>query len=267
MIVIDACKKLNRNIIILLCPILYDVIALTFGVSFVGFYGKDVMSIRMILEMGMPSVSHLSNIPLLMNDIGFLSIPVEIPFSALVVTITVILLGALLRGGYIGCLAAIAESKIFNFKGLVSIGLRNWIQFIILELILLFGKIGVTAFLALFFGIIGVFASLVIFITLRIIFVYLEFTMVVDRVGITGAIKKSRNYLMQSLFSSLPLVVLMYIVASLLSLFLHRFWSPVVVIIMIAIYAYMMSVIQLLLMKVLIQTKEGRSSSIKALFT
>ncbi|WP_318615654.1 hypothetical protein [Sporosarcina sp. YIM B06819] len=211
-------------------------------------------------------MSHLSNIPLLINDMGFLSIPVEIPPIALVITITAIILGAFLQGGYIGYLAAIVENRAFSFKALVSMGLRNWIQFIILEVILFFGKIGVTALLALFFGIIGVFASLVFFITLRIIYIYLEFTMVVDRVGITGALKKSRSYLMQSILISLLLVLVMYIVSSLLSFVLHYFWSPIAVIGLTVIYAYVMTAIQLLLMTVLCQLKGERPISIKALF-
>ena len=264
MIVFEAFKKVNRNVKVIIYPILYDLISLAIGISIVGFYGKDLISIRMILEMGIPSISNLSNIPLLVNDIGFLAIPVEIPPITLVITIITIIFGAFLQGGYIGYLSSIANEETFNFKQLVKVGMRSWIQFIILEIILFFGKIGVTAFLAIFFGIIGVFASLVFFIALRITFIYLEFTMVVDRTGIVPAIKSSRNYLMKSLMMTFPLVIVMYIVSSLISLFLHYFWSPMVVIGLILIYAYIMTAIQLSLMMVLCKTKRGQEFTVKS---
>ncbi|MBO0600592.1 hypothetical protein I2483_02855 [Sporosarcina sp. E16_3] len=256
MIVFEAFKKLHRNIILIIYPIIYDLVSLAIGMSIVGFYGKNLVSIRMILEMGIPSVSNLSNIPLLVNDIGFLTIPVEIPPITLAITITAIMIGAFLQGCYIGYLSFIAKDVKFNFKQLFKTGMGSWIQFIILEVIIFLGKIGVTAFLAIFFGIIGVFASLVFFITLRILFIYLEFTMVVDRTGLVPAIKSSRNYLMNSLMITLPLVLVMYIVSSLISLFLHYFWSPLVVIGLIFVYAYIMTAIQLALMMVLCKSKE-----------
>lgn len=256
--IIQACRKLNRNIVILLFPILFDLLAFILALSFVGFAGKGMVSIRMILEMGMPSISHLSNIPLFSSGFEFLSIAETMPLNALLVTITLVLAGAFLQGSFIGCLTAIAEDRLVAFKDLLRIGLRNWIQFILLEMIFLFGKIGITAFLAMFFGIIGVFASLVFFITLRIVFIYLEFTMVVDRVGVVGAFKKSRGYLMRSLLVTLPLVLVMYVTASLLSLALHYFWSPVTIIILTVIYAYVMTAIQLSLMTVLHETKAER---------
>lgn len=264
---IDACKKLNRNSIMLAFPVLFDGLALLAGLYFVGFYGKGMTSIRMILEMGMPSIGHLSNIQLPMNDMRFLSIPVEeLPFITLLITITFVLMGAFLQGSYIGCLAAVAKNELVSVKFLIRVGLKNWIQFILLEIILFFGKIGLAAFLALFFGIIGVFASLVVFMTIRIVFIYLEFTMVVDGVGITKAFKKSRGYLMQSLLTSLPLIILMYTVSSVFSLALHYFWSPVMVMAMTAIYAYIMTVIQLLFMTVFVATREERAVSVKMLF-
>lgn len=242
---------------LILYPIVYDLIALVIGLSIVGFYGKDIVSIRMILEMGMPSVSHLSNIPLFINNMEFFNIPVEIPPNTLIIILVAILVGAFLQGGYIGYLSSIVQDEKFSFTQFLKTGKRNWIQFIILEIIIFLGKIGVTAFLAIFFGIIGVFASLVFFITARIMFIYLEFSMVVDRTGIGPALKYSRSYFMKSIMVTLQLVLGMYVISGLISLFLHYFWSPVIVISLIFIYAYIMTAIQLALMTILWKSKKG----------
>ena len=53
---------------IFLYPIILDVIALVIGIYLVGFIGKPMFSIKLILEMGFPSVSHISNISMFANQ-------------------------------------------------------------------------------------------------------------------------------------------------------------------------------------------------------
>lgn len=215
-----------------------------------------MVSIRLMLEMGLPSLSHISNIPLFINSIDFLNIPSATPSFTWIVVVLLILAGTFMQGGYISYLYSIASSKTFHVSDFLNSGKRNWLQFIFLEIILFFGKISVTAFLVLFFGIIGVFASLVFFIVLRVIFIYLEFTMVVDRMSIGSAMKRCRSYLKKSLFPTLAIIIIMYLVSGGISLLLHKFWAPNVIIGLVFIYAYIMSVIQIVFMSILYRTRE-----------
>lgn len=258
MVFLNAFKKLHKNMTLMIYPILFDLFALSAGLLMIGFNGEKLISIRMILETGIPSASHLSNTPLFINTMEFLNFEGGYPDFAPIIVISTVIIGAFLQGGYISYLAAIVNDKPYKLSQFAKDGKRNWIQFILLEVIVFLIKIAMTAFLAIFFGIVGVFASLVFMIVLRIIFIYLEFSMVVDRTGILPALKKARRYLVASLFSSLGLIALMYTVSSGLSFTLHYFWSKTLVIVMIFLYAYMMSGIQIALMQNLYKAKRGK---------
>lgn len=265
MIFITAAKRLHRNIAILLYPIINDLIALAIGLSIIGFYGKSIYSIRMILEMGIPSLSHLSNIPLFINSMEFLGLLSDtqgvdnIPSITILIVILAVIIGAFLQGGYISYLSAIVKEKGFSITQFKQAATRSWVHFVLLEGIIFLGKIAVTAFLAIFFGIIGVFASFVFALTLRIIFIYLEFSMVVDKTGIQKGMKYGRSYLIKSMWSTLPLVALMYIMTSGLSFLLHYYWSLPLVIGMIILYAYLMTIFQLVLMQTLHTARKGHT--------
>ncbi|KRG12015.1 hypothetical protein ACA29_13340 [Lederbergia galactosidilytica] len=76
----------------------------------------------------------------------------------------------------------------------VKYGKKNWLQFILLGVIMYFLKISLTAFLVIFFSTIGGFVALIALLVLRIVFIYLEFTIVLDKLPIPEALKKSRHY-------------------------------------------------------------------------
>ena len=58
-------------------------------------------------------------------------------------------------------------------------------------------KTAITTLLALFLGVIGLFLSLVIFVVLRIIFIYVEYCIVVNQLNVDAKISSE-----QTLFSS-----------------------------------------------------------------
>lgn len=252
-------KRLHKNLLLFIFPLVFDLLSLILGVAMVGFYGEQMISSRMILEMGLPSVSHLSNIPVIANTMDFLNVFDNVPMGTFLVIVLMIICGAFLQGGYIDYLSVAAQDTDYHTGQFFKASKRNWIQFIILEIIILLGKIAMTSFLAIFFGIIGVFASLCFFLTLRIIFIYLEFTMVIDRTGVAGAFNKSRHYLIKSMKISLVLVLMMYSITSALSFLLHYFWSLTSIIVMMVVYAYVMTVIQLIFMDTLLKAKAGHA--------
>lgn len=254
---IDSVKEINKNIILLIPPILFDFFSLAIGLWMIGFNGAKTVSIRMILEVGMPSASHLSNTPLFTNTMEFLNYKGSLIATAPIVVILLVIVGAFLQGGYLGHVSAIVNDQKYTLVQYVKSASRNWLQFILLEIIVFLIKIAMTAFLAIFFGIVGVFASLVFMIVLRMIFVYLEFSIVVDKTGILPAMKKSRQYLVGTMFSSLGLILMMYALSSGLSFLLHYYWSKALIVVMIFVYAYAMSIIQIALMSNVYKAKRG----------
>ncbi|MEH7275051.1 hypothetical protein [Neobacillus vireti] len=263
MLLVDAFKKVHHHIALIFIPIMYDLLSFVIGWSIVGMDGKERTSIRLILEMGLPSVSHVSNIPLFANNIDLLNSP-KLPSYTWLIIIMMIVIGAFLQGGYIRYLYSIVSGKTFNFSQFLQFGKNNWLQFIFLGIIILLGKISVTGFLVLMFNMIGVFAALVFFICMRILLIYLEFTIVVDRVSIAAALKLTRGYLKNSLLLSFTLIFIMYTTSSLISFLIHWFWGPLMMVGSVFIYGYVMSVIQTLFMTILCRTKNKMTNVVKA---
>ena len=254
----------HRHYPLILYPIIFDFISLFIGWYLIGFHGTDKISIRLILEMGLPSLGHISNIPIFTNMTDFLNVDVTIPSYTWIVVVTMIIIGAFLQGGYISYLYAIVKGNDFHFSKFLKAGKRNWMQFIFLEIIIFLAKFGLTAFLTLFFGIVGVAASLGFLFAFRVIFVYLEFTIVIDRISVSTALKNSRIYFKKSLFMTLFLIIVMYIISATLSYFLHLLWSPLTIIAFIFIYAYIMSIIQILFMDTLYKSKNNNRTKVIA---
>lgn len=263
MLLVDAFKKVHHHFTLIFIPIMYDFLSFVIGWSIVGMDGKERTSIRLILEMGLPSASHVSNIPLFANNIDLLNSPNLAAYTWLIVIIMIVI-GAFLQGGYIHYLYSIVSGKNFNLSQFFYAGKKSWLQFIFLGIILFFGKIAVTSFLVLMFKMIGIFAALVFFICLRILFIYLEFTIVVDRVSITAALKLSRGYLKNSLLVSFTLIFIMYTTSSLISFLIHWFWGPLMVAGSVFAYGYVMSVVQTLFMTILCRTRNKLTNGVKA---
>lgn len=249
-------RKIHRNGIIFVYPIVYDLVALTVGLYFIGFNGQSMFSIKLILEMGFPSVGHIANIPLFANQITFLNGPVETTIYSVAIVLILIVFRTFLQGGYIQSLHTVVEGGYYSFSEFIKAGKKNWPQFIILEILLYFLKISLTAFLVIFFPGIGGFVALSTLIILRMIFIYLEFTIVLDRVPIPKALTLSRTYLAKSFLPTMLTIIVMYVICSLLSLLLHIMWSPTIVIGMIVVYIYIMTLIQLVFMTILSKIRQ-----------
>ncbi|MCJ7840797.1 hypothetical protein MUB24_07730 [Lederbergia sp. NSJ-179] len=255
----NGIRAVHRHWTIFIYPILFDLIGLALGLYFIGFYGKAITSVKLVLEMGLPSISHISNIPLFVNNFFFLTNPAEKTAFLAITLVIMLLVGAFLQGGYIRFLYMIVKKEEYSFFQFIKDGKKYWLQFILLEVIVQLLRIGLTAFLIIFFPYIGSFISLMTFIILRILFIYLEFTIVIDHVSIPDALKLSRRYLRKSFLPSLTVVMIMYLVTSSLSLVLHVRWTFSMVICVLLLYAYLMTLIQSVLMSIFCQVRAKNS--------
>lgn len=243
-------RNVNHQLKIILYPIIFDVIALMIGIYLVGFHGEPFFSINLILEMGIPTVSDISSISIFANQMTILNELESVHVLAVAIVISLILIRAFLQGGYIHFLASIIKDDNFYFKKFIYFGKKYWLQFTILEFMVYLLKISLAAFFIIFFPNIGSITALFSMVVLRTIFIYLEFTIVEDRVNIPTALKLSRRYFFQSFFPTTTLVIIMYILSATLSYLLHQHWSFILIICMIVIYSYLMTLIQALFMSV-----------------
>ncbi|MDQ8737624.1 hypothetical protein [Paenibacillus sp. LHD-38] len=255
MFVFKAFPRLHRQLRLVIYPIILDAVSFMAGWYMIGFSGESRLSCRVILEMGMPSVTHLLNTPLFANQTEFLNIPGKPSFAWIVVAL-IMLLSAFAQGGFISALWNMTDSKSVNFKSFIRDGRKHWIRFIGLYVMIMLAKIAVTSLLVMLFGIAGTLVSLLFFIVMRVQFIYLEFTMVIDRMSIDAALRQSRRYLKQSGLQTITLLPAMFIVSGGLSLIIHWLWMPLAIAAGIVVYAYLMSAIQLAFMISFRQARE-----------
>lgn len=246
-------RLLFRNPLIMMYPIILDALSFVVGLMIVGFIGVPSLSIRLILEMGIPSVSYVSNIPQLINQMQFMGDTISV--RAWIPVIFMLLLMAFAQGGYIASLRNVAEGSPISIGQFMRDGKKYAVRFIFLFMIITAAKTAITTLLAALLGVIGLFLSLVIFVVLRIIFIYVEYCIVVDQLNVDAAFRQSRRYFQASSFNTSGLIIVMMISSGVISLLLHYSWSPAAVIIAIPVCAVVMGVIQIAFMQQLLLNK------------
>lgn len=244
---------LFRNPLVIIYPIVLDALSFIIGLMIVGFIGAPSLSVRLILEMGLPSVSYVSNIPQLINQMQFMGDTVSV--RAWIPVIVMLLLMAFAQGGYIASLRNVVEGKPISIVQFMKDGKKHWVRFIFMFMIITAAKTAITTLLVALLGVIGLFLSLVIFVVLRIIFIYVEYCIVVDQLNVDAAFRQSRRYFQASSFNTSGIIIVMMISSGVISLLIHRLWSPAAVIIAIPVCAVILGVIQIAFMQQLCQTK------------
>lgn len=246
-------RLLFRNPLIIMYPIILDALSFIIGLMIVGFIGAPSLSIRLILEMGIPSVSYVSNIPQLINQMQFMGDTISV--RAWIPVIFMLLLMAFAQGGYIASLRNVVEGSPISIGQFMKDGKKYAVRFIFLFMIITAAKTAITTLLAAFLGVIGLFLSLVIFLVLRIIFIYVEYCIVVNQLNVDAAFRQSRRYFQASSFNTSGIIIVMMISSGVISLLLHYLWSPAAVVLAIPICAVVMGVVQIAFMQQLLLNK------------
>lgn len=253
-------NKLHRQGKIMIIPILFDLAALLLGYFILGNQGKAHLSFQVLLNMGMPSLSHIVDQPLLANSFTFLGSALKPSALMVLVVIAFLIIYAYMQGGYMGTLADIQAGKGFNWRTYWAYCNKFWARFILLAILTLTAKSGITAFLVIFLNVSGLGIALLLFMFLRIIYVYLEFTLVLDNMPISKALlSQSYAYFKESFKNTMLVMGAVLITAGLLSLLLHLVWEPLIVAGFIVLYTYLITGLQLALMTVLRDVREEAS--------
>lgn len=246
-------RLLFKNPLLLIYPIVLDALSFVIGLMIIGFIGVPSTSMRLILEMGIPSVSYVSNIPQFVNQMQFMG--ETVPVRAWIPVLMMLLLMAFAQGGYIASVRHVVEGSPISIGQFMKDGKRYWVRFIFLFMIITAAKTAMTTMLAAFLGVIGLFLSLVIFVVLRILFIYVENCIVVDQLNVDAAFRQSRRYFKASSFNTTGIIIAMMVSSAIISLVIHRLWSPAAIIIAIPLCAVVLSAIQIAFMQQMCQVK------------
>jgi len=228
--ILEACRTFKKHPYIVLQPFLIDAILLAILYGSQAGHITSRWSSRVILGMGIPSVFQLFSLPL--------------TWFMLVAA----LLWSFAQGGYISTLAAACRGSKLQASRMMRANLRFGLPFLLLQAAIVLATSTASTLLILLFGAIGSGASLLFFIAFRILFVYLEFTIVTDRVPFDAAFRRAFRTFKQHWPASVGMAVAILAVAALASLIANRFSAPIPLILILVAYDTIMSVLLLALM-------------------
>ena len=242
-----AFSDLNRNLGLVLIPILMDLASFILGLMTTGFWGESKVSLKLALDVGLPSISTIMEQNVLAGGVNIGPDGALPGGIALFFALLFFLLGAFMEAGFIGLLYEAAKDNAPSLDSFLSCAKKFWLRFLGLRLIVfLFTILG--GLLALLLSIIGVIAFLVIFIVLRVKYIYWEFTMVSEDMGISEAFSRSRVYYANRTPELTSIILFMFAANFIAGLIVNLLWNPIAVFLAIPIYCYVATAVHLALM-------------------
>lgn len=251
----EARRIVHRNWPLVWIALALDAAAIAAGWAAIGFRGEPGWSIRLMLEMGLPSIGHILNRPLPANMVEF-AIAAGTPtggatFAALLA------LACFAQGGYIALLRTAVGGGRLSARQFARSGARAMPRFAVLAVATLFAKSALSLLLAALFGVAGLLMALLALFIFRVIHIYLEFTMYADELDFVSAMKPARRALGDTAGLTLAVAAVMYGITFGLSAAVHRCWSPVAVLAAAPVHAYAMAVLQTAFMLLFRQARDS----------
>lgn len=255
-----AFGRVARRPLLWMIPLLLDWAAIAAGVALIGFRGEPGYAFQLLLHVGMPSIGHLTDRPLLAGTASLLGQPDGASALAWSCTLLFFLGRALLQGGYISALNAASRDESIGAAQFVGEGRRYWARFALFAVLASLTKTAAAAVSIAVLGVSGLAVALLAVAALRLAFVYIEFTLVVHnmRIGLP-LLRRSWAYVkaapLRTLRAALPLPAF----AGAASFIVQHNWSIESIVIVAGIYAFVMSGLQILLLETMrhIRHEEG----------
>jgi hypothetical protein len=255
----EAFTKLKSNKFLLIFPIGFDFLAFFLGIALIGFYGQSKMTIRFVLDVGMPSVSTLidQKVNFMLNGFNLnLNSSFEEISSLIIFSILLsFIIGSFLQAGFIGLLNNTIQAKPLSFSRFITFGKKYWYTYLFIELIWYALLLAAFFLLILPLGILGLIIFGILIITLRIVFIYWEFTVIVDDLSVFDALTQAKIYFANRSRNLISILIYLVGFNLLLSLLVNGLWNPIVLLISIFIYGYVSTGLQLSLMITLYDAK------------
>jgi hypothetical protein len=255
----NAFSRLANNKLLIVFPIAFDLLALMYSLLFSGFYGESKFSIKFTIDVGMPSIASIIdqqvNFNFMVNGVNFHPSMIEPSLQLILLLIIGLLITAFLQAGYIGLLKDVALGKTLSFNNFMNYGKKFWISYVIVV------SLWIAALVVSFFLLViplqsfGMLIFIVLLFTFRILFIYWEFTIIVDNVSVFEGLQKCRVYFTNRTNNLFPILFATLAFNFLLGIFVNAFWNPFILIFFIFIYGYAASGFQIALMLSLYEVK------------
>jgi hypothetical protein len=244
-----AFSTLNRNLGLILIPIFMDLASFLLGLMTIGFWGESKVHLKLALDVGLPSIATVLEQNVLASGFSFnFGDGVGAWGFAFLLFLLFFVLGAYCEAGFIGLLyQAVAKDAPSTLDTFLYYGNRFWLRFLGLNLLVFLVTI-VGGLMAMLLFVFGVIAFLVIFLILRIKYIYWEFTIVSEDMGVLEAFNRSKMHY-NNRSPEMAIIIIKILVANFIAALIVNFlWSPVMIFIAIPIYSYVATGLQLALM-------------------
>ncbi len=243
----QAFDRLRRSASLVAYPVVLDLLALMLGLAFGGFHGQSRFTLKLSLGVGLPSVSGLLDQNVMANGVNISLGGPGVPGLLLLLTVAFLLLTAYVQGGFIGLLHQAAKDRPVSFGLFQQYAGAFWLRF--LGILLLVGLFTLAAGgLSLILGPAGILLFLMVYLTLRVLYVYWEFTVVVENCGIGEAWGRAREFFRNRTADTTAVILAILASNFAFALVLNGLWSPPVLVLGIFAYGYVATGLQLALM-------------------
>jgi hypothetical protein len=244
----EAFGRLGRYKLLFAVPIIVDLLSLLLGLSMNGFQGASHITFKLALQIGLPSISYITEQRLMPGTIqlmpgGSLAIMQTALFALLFLAIQ-----AFLQGGYIGLLSEASEGRFVTMERLIRYGKRFFLRFLVLDVIVVILMLILGGIVMAMFKAVGAVVFTLLFLWIRILFVFLEFTMVAEDCSFSEALARCREYFRRRTSDTGFIIVNVLVFNLLMGIAVNLLWNPGIFAIGILVYNYVSAGLQFALM-------------------
>lgn len=234
----EAFRKLAKYQLLVVIPVVVDGLSVLFGTAMHGFNGTPHFTLKLALQMGLPSISAVTEQRFMPGSVqivgdGYNATSV---FGVLFYFALVLVVQAFLQGGYIGLLHEAANRRRLSMKLFAAYGRRFFGRFLLLDILVLAFLFMLGGLAAAMLKMPGIILFTIIFLLLRVLFLFLEFTLVVDDCSIAEAFSRSRNAFRHRTSDTMPLVVITILVNFVAGFLVNALWLPFLFLVLLIMY-------------------------------
>ncbi|MFD0698110.1 hypothetical protein ACFQZT_28960 [Paenibacillus sp. GCM10027628] len=247
----EAFGKLSKFTLLAVIPVIVDGLSVLLGVALHGFHGSAHITLKLALQMGLPSISAVT-------EQGFMPGSVQIAgggainssslLSILFYLALFLVVQSFLQGGYVGLLHDAANGRRLSMERFVAYGGRFFGRFLLLDILVMIVLFVLGGIATTTLKMLGVIVFMIIFLLLRVQFLYLEFTLVGDDCSISEAFTRSLDAFRRRTPNTLPLVGVTLVINLVAGLLVNMLWLPFIFFVLLVVYDIVCAVLQLAFM-------------------
>lgn len=193
---LETFRKLSKFPLLAVIPVVVDGLSVLLGVALHGFHGNPHFTLKLALQMGLPSISAVTEQGLMPGSVQIASVGGFTTSNVLGVLFYLalfLLVQSFLQGGYVGLLYEAVNGRRLSMELFAACGVRFFGRFLLLDILVLTFLFMLGGLAVAILKMPGVIVFMFIFLLLRVLFLFLEFTLVADDCSIFEAFSRSRD--------------------------------------------------------------------------